>query len=126
MTLSGTNISMTRGDTETLTIRCSVPFEDGDTVYMTARESVEAPVAFQKIVREFGDEGEAVIVIDHEDTRDLAFGDYVYDVQVTRAAGAVKTLIQPSKLKLTEEVTYGSVVADDADTDVRVLLLDEY
>ncbi len=116
MTLSGTNISMTRGDTETLTIRCSVPFEDGDTVYMTARESVEAPVAFQKIVREFGDEGEAVIVIDHEDTRDLAFGDYVYDVQVTRAAGAVKTLIQPSKLKLTEEVTYGETPGpEDAD-----------
>ena len=83
MTLSGTNISMPRGNTERLKIRCSVPFEDGDTVYMTARESVEAPVAFQKIVREFGDEGETVIVIDHEDTRDLAFGDYVYDVQVT-------------------------------------------
>ncbi len=106
MTLSGTNISMTRGDTETLTIRCSVPFEDGDTVYMTVRESVEAPVAFQKIVREFGDEGEAVIVIDHEDTRDLDFGDYLYDVQVTRDSGTVTTLVKPSKFTLTEEITY--------------------
>lgn len=106
MTLSGTNISMTRGDTETLTVRCSVPFEEGDTVYMTARESVEAPVAFQKIVREFGDEGEAVIVIDHEDTEGMDFGDYLYDVQVTRDSGTVTTLVKPSKFTLTEEITY--------------------
>ena len=106
MTLSGTNISMTRGDTETLTIRCSVPFEDGDTVYMTVRESVEAPVAFQKIVRDFGDEGEAVIVIDHEDTEGMDFGDYLYDVQVTRDSGTVTTLVKPSKFTLTEEITY--------------------
>lgn len=106
MTLSGTNISMTRGDTETLTVRCSVPFEDGDTVYMTARESVEAPVAFQKIVRDFGDEGDAVIVIDHEDTEGMDFGDYLYDVQVTRDSGTVTTLVKPSKFTLTEEITY--------------------
>ena len=106
MTLSGTNISMTRGDTETLTVRCSVPFEEGDTVYMTARESVEAPVAFQKIVRDFGDEGEAVIVIDHEDTEGMDFGDYLYDVQVTRDSGTVTTLVKPSKFTLTEEITY--------------------
>ncbi len=105
MILSGTNISMTRGDTETLTVRCSVPFAEGDAVYMTARESADAPVEFQKVVTEFGAQGEAVIVIDHEDTGGMAFGSYVYDVQITRSNGTVTTLIKPSKLTLTEEIT---------------------
>ena len=105
MTLSGTNISMTRGDTETLTIRCSVPFADGDAVYMTVRESADAAVEFQKIVTEF-DAGAAVIVIDHEDTEGMAFGSYLYDIQAVRASGEVKTLVKPSKLTLTEEITY--------------------
>ena len=106
MTLSGTNISMTRGDTETLKVKCpKEPFVDGDAVYMTVRESVDSPVAFQKVVTEF-DAGEAVIVIDHEDTEGLDFGSYLYDIQVTRKSGAVKTLVKPSKLTLTEEITY--------------------
>ena len=113
MTLTGTNIAMTRGDTERLTIRCRVkddntpvPFAEGDAVYMTVRESVDSAVEFQKLVTEFGPEGEAEIVIDHEDTEGMAFGDYVYDVQVTRESGVVTTLIKPSKFTLTEEVTY--------------------
>jgi len=107
MTLSGANISMTRGDTETLTVRCpKEPFVDGDAVYMTVRESVDSPVAFQKVVTEFTDDGEAVIVIDHEDTKGLDFGSYLYDIQVTRESGVVKTPVKPSKLTLTEEITY--------------------
>ena len=108
MILTGTNISMTRGDTETLTIRCSVPFEDGDVVYMTVREDAESPVQFQKVIEEFGEQGEAVIVIDSEDTENMAFGDYLYDIQVTRMDGRVKTLVKPAKFTLTEEITYGN------------------
>ena len=106
MILTGTNISMTRGDTETLTVRCSVPFEEGDTVYMTVRESADSPVEFQKVVTDFGDDGAAVFVIDHEDTEGMDFGEFLYDIQVTRASGTVTTLIKPSKLTLTEEITY--------------------
>ena len=108
MILTGTDISMTRGDTETLTIRCSVPFEDGDVVYMTVREDAESPVQFQKTVVDFGEQGKAVIVIDSEDTEPMAFGDYQYDIQVTRMDGRVKTLVLPSKFTLTEEITYGT------------------
>ena len=98
---------MTRGDTETQKVKCpKEPFVDGDAVYMTVRESVDSPVAFQKVVTEFTDDGEAVIVIDHEDTKGLDFGSYLYDIQVTRESGVVKTPVKPSKLTLTEEITY--------------------
>ena len=106
MKMTGTNISMIRGDSETLTIRCSEPFVHGDTVYMTVRESAESGVEFQERVTAFGDEGEAVIGISHDDTKNMAFGSYFYDVQVTRADGRVKTLIPKSRLVLEEEITY--------------------
>ena len=108
MILKGTNISMTRGDTESLTVRCSAPFREGDMVYFTVRADPESPIVFQKIVYQFGSAGEAVIVIDHEDTDGLDFGDYRYDVQVTRSSGTVTTLVKPARFTLTEEITYGT------------------
>lgn len=105
MQLSGTNITMTRGDTESLTIRCSEPFAEGDAVTMTVRESADGPVEFRKTVTEF-DGGEAVIVIDHEDTMAMDFATYRYDIELTRASGAVTTLVRPANLTLTEEITY--------------------
>ena len=106
MKLTGTNISMIRGDSESLTVRCSEPFLSGDTVYMTVREDAESPVEFQERVTVFGAEGEAVIGISHADTEGMAFGDYVYDVQVTRRDGSVKTLVPKSRFTLEEEITY--------------------
>ena len=35
------NIAMTRGDSESITVRCSEPFVPGDTVYFTLREDAE-------------------------------------------------------------------------------------
>ena len=99
------NIEMTRGDSESVTVRCSQPFQAGDTVYLTVREDAESDIAMQKTVTVFPD-GKAVIGIDSEDTERLDFGDYLYDVQVTWADGTVTTLIAPSRFRLTEEVTY--------------------
>ena len=99
------NITMTRGDSESLTVTCSVPFANGDTVYFTVREDAESEILLQKIITDFPD-GAAVIPIYPEDTAALDFGDYVYDIQVTRAGGVVTTLIVPSRFKLNEEVTY--------------------
>lgn len=105
MKLSGMNISMVRGDSEIITVRCSKTFSAGDTVTMTARADVESPIVMQKIVTEFP-EGDAVIGILPSDTEGLDFGDYVYDIQADWADGTVKTLAGPARLRLTEEVTY--------------------
>lgn len=99
------NIAMTRGDSESITVRCSQPFAPGDTVYFTVREDAESEILLQKAVTEFPD-GEAVILILPGDTEPLDFGTYLYDIQVTRAGGVVTTLVIPSRFKLNEEVTY--------------------
>ncbi|MBQ9393330.1 MAG: hypothetical protein IJU18_04995 [Oscillospiraceae bacterium] len=106
MKIRGKNISMTRGDSETLTVKCSDPFEPGDTVYLTMRADAESEIVLQKAVTVFGDEGEAVIVLDHADTEGLDFGEYLYDIQVTRADGTVTTLVTPASFTIEEEVTY--------------------
>lgn len=111
MQIKKSNISMTRGDSESITVRCSaagerVPFAAGDTVYFTVREDAEADIALQKTVTEFDEEGRAVIGIEPADTAGLDFGSYVYDIQLTRADGTVTTLVPMSRFRLTEEVTY--------------------
>ena len=108
MTIKGTNISMVRGDSESITVRCSQqPFAEGDTVTMTLRESTDSPVTLRKDVTEFDEAGEAVIALRPEDTSPLDFGDYVYDIQLTRSDGTVATLVKVSRFTLEEEVTYG-------------------
>ena len=47
-----------------------------------------------------------MITINPEDTEDLEFGCYVYDVQMTFASGSVKTLVKPAKFFVGGEVTY--------------------
>lgn len=99
------NIAMIRGDSESITVRCSEPFNEGDTVTFTMRPDIEGEIVLQKEITDFP-EGEAVIPFAPEDTAGLDFGDYVYDVQLTRANDTVTTLIQPSRFTITEEVTY--------------------
>ncbi len=105
MIINGTKMSMVRGDSESITVRCSQGFANGDQIIFTMREDVDSPIALQKTVTEFPG-GEAVIAIDHEDTAPLDFGDYVYDVQWTRADGTVTTIVEKSRFTLREEVTY--------------------
>ena len=104
-------IAMTRGDSESLSVRCTTdPFTSGDTVTLTVRDDAEGDILLQKAVTAFTD-GVAVIAIESADTAGIEFGDYVYDIQYTDASGKVITLIPPKpgnlpKFKLTEEATY--------------------
>jgi hypothetical protein len=112
MTITGTNISMVRGDTEALTVRlldeegAQVDFESGDTVYFTMREALGDTITIlQKIITGFTD-GETVIQINPSDTDELFFKTYVYDIQWTRADGQVKTIVPASNFTILAEVTY--------------------
>ena len=112
MEIQGYNISMIRGDTETIKVSCEdaqgvdVPLEDGDTLYFTVKRSTYTEEkTLQKIVTEFTD-GVAVINIFPKDTRELKTGSYYYDVQLNRANGQVKTIIPPSRFNINPEVTY--------------------
>lgn len=111
MIVAGTNIEMTRGDSEAIVVTfkqdgVAVPLVTGDTVYFTIKNKfTETEKVLQKIITEFVD-GAAEIIIYPEDTKELQFKTYTYDVQVTFANGSVKTIIKPSSFKVTKEVTY--------------------
>lgn len=112
MKVNGTNISMIRGDSESITISCTdinnlpVAFVFGDTVYFTVKEkTTNVEKTLQKTVITF-DNGKAVIEITPSDTRDLRCKRYVYDVQLTRADLTVTTLVAPSDFIIEEEVTF--------------------
>ena len=112
MKIKGTNISMTRGDSEAIKVTVKdtlgniVPLVTGDTIYFTVRENLLSPTKIiEKIITEFVD-GQALITIHPQDTNDLRFLSYVYDIQLTKENGAVKTIIPPSHLTITGEVTY--------------------
>lgn len=111
MIIQGTNISFTRGDSKSIVVKCKennvdVPFKEGDTIYFTVKESIYTErKILQKIITEF-DEGKAIIKIEPDDTKSLKFKKYVYDIQLTRVNGRVITIIKPSDLSITGEVTY--------------------
>lgn len=112
MVISGYNISMIRGDSETINVSCKndsgikVHLVEGDMIYFTVKTSPNTEKkTLQKVVTEFVD-GEAAIEIFPADTQSLNAGSYFYDIQLNRANGQVKTIIPPSRFAVKPEVTY--------------------
>lgn len=111
MTITGTNISMIRGDTEGITVTCTEDgvarsFVTGDTVYFTVKKTVsETAKILQKIITSFTN-GKALIDISSADTKTLDAKPYVYDIQIVFANGTQKTVIGPATFEITDEVTY--------------------
>ena len=100
-------ISLTRGDTANFTLK--ITDADGsnydyseDNVLFTVKTSVYTnEIILQKTVQ-YGED----IVIEHDDTASLPYGEYWFDVQLTNAAGDVATVITPQKFRLMKEVTF--------------------
>lgn len=114
MTINENNyaIAMTRGDSESLTVRKKDDtWVEGEVITLTVRTDADGDILFQKAVTEFDGEGAAVIAIDPADTEGIDFGSYVYDIQYSNDTGTVRTIIPPRpqklpKFTLTEEATY--------------------
>lgn len=100
--ISGTTISMTRGDTVRVAINFVeyIPIE-GDLIEFGVKEAYDdIDCLFTKQVPI----DSLVLQIDPEDTKDLDFGTYVYDIQLTMTDGTVDTFITKAKLRIMEEV----------------------
>lgn len=83
MIVSGTDLFMTRGDSESISVTISgYDIQPGDFVEMTIRQRPASPVVIYKKVTEFS-ENKAIISILPEETSDLSTGDYIYDIQLT-------------------------------------------
>lgn len=101
-------IKLTRGDTARLTVPIinlanngEYTMESGDILYFTVKKTAkDSDFLFQKSVT-----GSNSIHIRPEDTADLSFGKYKYDVQLTTATGDVYTVIEPSTFEVMEEIT---------------------
>lgn len=105
--VSGTTITLTRGDTFTATI--SITDSDGNPYAPIAGDSVRfamkskledtSPLLMVEVPIDT-----MTLIINPEDTKNLPFGKYIYDLQLTKSNGDVDTFITVSTLKLTEEV----------------------
>ena len=105
--VSGTSITLTRGDTfkRTLVLTDSEgnPFtpETGDEIRFALKRRVkDEEVLINKIIPN----DTLMLKLDPEDTKELPFGRYCYDIQITYQNGDVDTFITVSSFELTEEV----------------------
>ena len=100
-------IYLTRGDTFKAHLSISnpdgteyIPVE-GDTIRFALKENIEDQECL--ILRDIPIDT-MLLVLNPEDTKELEFGSYIYDIQLTKANGDVDTFITASKLKITAEV----------------------
>lgn len=111
MTINDFNISMIRGNSETIEITCLdasdtlIDFVTGDTVYFSIKDHIiSSNYILQKIITTFTN-GIAFVILAPSDTNGLKCKNYVYDVQLKTSTGIVNTIIPPSQFSLEVEVT---------------------
>ena len=112
MKVNGTNLTMIRGDSESITLLLKkdgeiTSFNQGDTVYFTVKQSPNTDkIMMQKIITTFDEDGSCTIEINPDDTKNFSFRDYVYDIQLNDSNGRVTTIVPCSKFTISEEVTH--------------------
>jgi len=103
----GTTIQMTRGDTCKVSVGMTTqsgeeykPVE-GDVVRFAMKKKYsDAEELISKVIPN----DTLLLHLEPQDTKELDFGKYVYDIQITYANGDVDTFIDRATLELTEEV----------------------
>lgn len=105
--VKGKTITLTRGDSFAADIGIVQPNGDpyipseGDKVRFAMKKNAKDKEVL--ILRDIPIETMRLVLYP-EDTKDLEFGNYVYDIQLTKSTGEVDTFITKSILVLTEEV----------------------
>lgn len=114
VSIDGTNITMTRGDTLVADVsmtRNGTEYEpvEGDAIRFAVKNTTmvggganykdEEPI-LEKVIPN----ATLQLVLNPEDTKPFKFGEYVYDVSITFADGSVDTFITTSSFVLTPEV----------------------
>ena len=103
--VDGTKITMTRGDTVRIQVAIDIDGEEytpaeGDAVRFAAKKAWtdEEPCILITIPNDT-----LILTIEPNDTKQLEFGAYNYDLQITFANGDVATFVTKAKLKIEEE-----------------------
>ena len=98
-------ISLTKGDNASFKVNIIEAngqirqLFDDDTITLTVRKTANSDIAFTKTAEN------GVINIVPSDTKSLAAGTYVYDIQITTFGGNVYTIIPISYFEIQQEVT---------------------
>ena len=97
-------IKLTRGDTCYIEVEIigNYVIQEGDILHFSVKKNVKdreqaVHVAFP---------ANTILVLNPTDTKDLEFGKYYYDVQLSTIDGEVFTLIGPCEFILMEEITH--------------------
>lgn len=104
------NIQMTRGDTFVRTIHLSKNGEeyipgDNDIIRFAMSKVYKGKTGYELLIEKIIDNSSLQWVIDAEDTAQLPYGKYVYDLQITYGdTGYVETFADKKTITLTEEV----------------------
>lgn len=96
-------IKLTRGDTTNIIIQTpGYEIQREDIINMTVRKNDHptAGIVFRKTIK-----GANVITINSEDTQKVAWGNYIYDIELKTAAGDRRTF-GPCRFAILREVTY--------------------
>lgn len=108
LSVNGTEIQMTRGDTArillNLTTADGIAYTptDGDSIRFAAKKKFKD--GLDTLININIPTDTLLLEIEPSDTADLAFGNYVYDIQFTGADGTVDTFIAEGKLVIRGEV----------------------
>lgn len=109
LSINGTTIALTRGDTAYLTVPITRVDGSGETEYLiqpddqlrlTVKRTYYDPPAMQLTLT-----GQNCFRIDPSDTATLDFGAYVYDVELTMSNGDVYTVIPDAVFVVGKEVS---------------------
>ena len=105
--IDGTTIRLTRGDT----LRVSIALKDyegndytplqGDVIRFALKKRYEDQ---RPLIHKIIDNETLMLVLEPNDTKDLPFGDYVYDIEITFNDGTVDTFISEALFTLAKEV----------------------
>ncbi len=105
--VTGTTITLTRGDSFKALIGMTTPEGDpytpieGDKIRFAMKSSYDdsEPLILKDIPID-----SRILVLDPADTKKLEYGKYVYDIELTKATGEVDTFITKATFRITEEV----------------------
>lgn len=105
--IKGTTITLTRGDSFIADIQIfqqnGHPYtpSEGDSIRFAMKRNIkEDEVLILKDIPI----STMQLILNPEDTKNLEFGNYIYDIQLTKSNGDIDTFITKSTLILTEEV----------------------
>lgn len=107
--INGTTIKLTRGDTFKVTVipKWKGTGEEytpaqGDVIRFALKRSVYTDV--EPLIEKNIPTDTMLLHLQPSDTKQLAFGDYIYDIEITFANGDVDTFIQEARFTLLPEV----------------------